>query len=554
MMKFRMPRVVKAAAEKKTVLVSVVTITLNASRDLPLTIESVAAQDFDDFEYVVVDGQSWDSSHQVFERYSDQIDRIVDVEDSGVYSAMNFAITQCRGKYILFMNAGDTFYSAQALSNIFTSLEGDEPDIIHGDHVYVNNSLELHTRSADFSIVRKALLTGALSHKVLSQFPCHQATLTKRTLFERMGGYDTRLEICADHDFFLRAYDQGATTRYVDETVAHYFGGGLSAQRGDRCRLEWIKTYRSKSLYPQKIDQFFGAASLVRYDTQSERSGAKVSGFHSLEGPNADAGLDTTYSWCAGEGFSIVSPRHHETIALHLVGKNELEGQHLTIVAAGRTLCEVDVPIGWFELTVSFPHPIAASSILEVFPARAVVLPHDHRFVSILLMSFHFESIAEFDGDGLTLGHEYLFGREQKVITAPVLRSGWSALEEAQVWSIGAQSNLTLPVAEDATELEIVINGNPYVADELRQVTILINGVTVREDLSLSATPERHSIPLAGSAWRSPGSNFVTFIPRKTASAPADPRDLGICLHSIKVVGLSSTIPQCGTLQDGTDG
>jgi glycosyltransferase involved in cell wall biosynthesis len=170
------------ALEIQPVLVSVVTIALNAARDLPLTIESVAGQDFDDFEYVVIDGQSWDSSHEVFRRYAQEIDRLVETEDSGVYSAMNFAVTQCRGKYIIFMNAGDTFFSAQALSNIFASLNGDEPDIIYGNHIYVDQSLELHKQSMDFSIIRKALLSGELSNRTFDRFPCHQATLAKRDL------------------------------------------------------------------------------------------------------------------------------------------------------------------------------------------------------------------------------------------------------------------------------------------------------------------------------------------------------------------------------------
>ena len=526
---------VRTSTSETEVLVSVVTITLNASRDLPLTIESVAGQDFDDFEYIVVDGQSWDSSHEVFRRYSKQIDHISEIEDSGVYSAMNFAVTQCRGKYVLFMNAGDTFYSAQALSNVFASLDGEDPDLIHGDHVYVDKSLELHTQSTDFSIIREALLTGELSHKVLSRFPCHQATFTKREIFTRMGGYDTRLEICADHDFFLRAYDQGATTKYVDEIVAHYFGGGLSAQRGERCRLEWIKTYRSKSLFPQKVDQFFGASNLVQYDTQSETTGAKISGFHPLEKTLSDTGLDPTYSWCAGEGFSIVSPRNLETIALNLEGKNELDGQRLTITSAGRSLCEINVPIGWYNLSASFPHPIPASSILEIFPARARFLPEDHRFVSILLTSFHFELLPEFDGESLLLGREYLFGREKQDGIMPVLTGGWSPLEAAHVWSTGAQSIMTLADAQDAQELTILMSGNPFVADDLRQVTISVNGVAVRENVQLTLVPEACVIALTDSPWRSPGINFVTFVPRKSASAPDEPRDLGICLYSIKL-------------------
>ena len=534
-MKIKFPRARPAPSENENVLVSVVTITLNAARDLPITIESVAGQDFDDFEYVVVDGQSWDASHDVFRRYAKEINRVVEVEDSGVYSAMNFAVTQCRGKYIIFMNAGDTFYSAQALANVFANLDGEEPDLIHGDHIYVNEGLELHKQSADFSLIRQALLRGELSHKVMNQFPCHQATLTKRDLFERMGGYDTRLDICADHDFFLRAYDQGATTRYVDEVIAHYYGGGLSAQRGERCRLEWIRTYRSKSLVPQNVDHFFGASGFVRYDTQSETTGTKLSGFFALEGPLPDFGIDTTYSWCAGEGFSVVAPRKLETTGLHLSGKNQLEGQRLTVTSSGRTLGEINVPIGWFKIVVPFPYPVAPTSILDVFPDRATVLQDDHRFVSLLLTSFHFESIDAFDGENLVIGRKYLFGRQDLNSVESLLRGGWSAPEESHIWSTGVQSSLILPVADEAALLTITMSGNPYVATDDRQVTILINGVAVRDNLQLASTPETHEIDLADSAWRPTGHNFVTFLPNSTASAPTDPRDLGICLYSISV-------------------
>ena len=531
-MKLKLPLMGTAPSENGNVLVSVVTIALNAARDLPLTIESVAGQDFDNFEYVVVDGQSWDSSHEVFRRYAKEIDRLVETEDAGVYSAMNFAVTQCRGTYILFMNAGDTFYSARTLSNVFESLDGEEPDIIHGDHVYVDRSLELHKQSTEFPIIREALLQGEMSNQVMSQFPCHQATLTKRDLLTQMGGYDTRLEICADHDFFLRAYDQGATTKYVGETIAHYFGGGMSAQRGDRCRLEWIKVYRSKSMFPQKIDKFLGASNFVHFDSQSETTGTKLSGFYGLK-PSSDSGSNSTYAWCAGEGFSVISPRKFEAIGLCLLGKNQLDDQRLTITSAGRTLCEVDIPIGCFEVEARFPYAIEPSSILEIFPSRALTIPDDHRFVSLLLGSFHFESIDAFDGKEVMLNCDYLFNRENLAVVTPLLRGGWSAPEASHVWSDGSQSTLRLCGSDEAEELTFVMSGNPYVAENLRHFKTLINGAPVGDDFHLTLAAEPQTIALTGTGWRFKGNNFVTFIPQKTASSSVDSRNLGICLYSM---------------------
>lgn len=527
-------RAPKPAAENGQVLVSVVTITLNAARDLPLTIESVAGQDFDDFEYVIVDGGSWDSSHQIFKRYTSEIDRIIETEDSGVYSAMNFAASQCRGKYIIFMNAGDTFYSAQALSNVFSQLGGEEPDIIHGDHVYVDQSLEIHKQSSDFAIIRQALLDGKLTHSWHSRFPCHQATLTKRDLFDRMGGYDTRLEICADHDFFLRAFDAGATTKYVDEIIAHYFGGGMSAQRSDRCRLEWIKTYRSKSLFPQRVDEFFGADGIVRFDTQSEATGGKISGFYGLQGPESEGGIDTTYSWCAGEGFTITSPQDRECVGLGLVGRNTLAGQRLTLISSEQTLCEIDIPLGWFKISAPLSFPIAPKSIVEIFPTRAILLPNDGRFVSILLKSFYFEPVEDFDGEPLSLGRNYSLGQKDLDLIKPLLRSGWALPEKNHAWSTGSQSTLIVPVDGNPQVLSLLIGGNPFIAEDLREVTILLNGDPIAENLRLPISPELQTFCLADSAWRASGINCLTFIPRKASSAPDDPRELGIALYAMK--------------------
>jgi GT2 family glycosyltransferase len=531
-MSFRLPRP-STTPEKKNMRLSVVTITLNAARDLPLTIESITAQDFKDFEYVVVDGHSWDGSHDIFHRYAKEIDRVVEIEDSGVYAAMNFAVTQCRGDYIIFMNAGDVFYSAEALSNVFRQLDGESPDIIHGDHVYVDKSLELHRKSGDFAITRALLAKGDLSGKWMERFPCHQATLTKRELLTRMGGYDTQLEICADHDFLLRAYDAGASMKYIDETIAHYFGGGVSAQRSERCQLEWIKTYRSRSLFPQKVDRFLGALHFVRFDSQSPATGAKLSGFFPLQGPLPEAGIDTTCAWCAGEGFSIATPRHGDSVGLSLTGRNELEGQRLTIVCKGQTLGEVEIPVGEFEVDIPFAEPLAAKSVVDVFPSRADFLPNDIAFVSIMLMAFHFDPMAAIEVAPLRLGQEYSFTLTNAKAVAPLLRGGWSPFEPLAIWSIGERSHMIVAMADAAEELVMVLSGNPFVTEEARRVTILINGAAVATDLSLSTNPAEYVASLSGSGWRSPGTNFITFIPGETASGPGDPRALGINLTSI---------------------
>ena len=530
------PRGTSPRPSKSSMKLSIVTITLNAARDLPITIESIAGQEFRDFEYVIVDGQSWDSSHEVFRRYSKEIDRIVEIEDAGVYSAMNFALSQCRGQYILFMNAGDTFYSAQALSNVFSFLGEDEPDVIFGDHVYVDKGLELHKRSIDFAITRKALLQGDVSHKWHDRFPCHQATITKRELLERLGGYDIRYEICADHDFLLRAFDAGATMKYVDETIAHYVGGGMSAQRGERCGMEWIQVYRSRSRRPRKIDRLFSADRLVRFDTQSSTTGAKISGFFPVEGPMPEADRDFMYCWCAGDGFSVISPITGESISLFLEGENELADQRLTFTSNGKTLSEVDVPVGYFRIETAFEQPLAPQTIVEILPAKSTLLPEeDPRFVSVLLRRFSFEVVDRLEVEPLPLRREQVFGLRFADTVEPLLRGGWSSLEPAHLWSIGRASHLLLATPPTAKELQLKLSGNPFVADKERKVSISVNGHQLAEGLQLTTSPKVYKLKIDANTWRSNQGNLVSLIPGETAQPPEDPRELGVCLHSIQV-------------------
>jgi hypothetical protein len=353
---------------------------------------------------------------------------------------------------------------------------------------------------------------------------------------ERLGGYDTRYEICADHDFLLRAFDSGAKMKYVDETIAHYVGGGMSARRGERCGMEWIQVYRSRSRYPTKIDRFFSADRLVRYDPQSHTTGAKISGFYPVEGPVPDAGLDFLYSWCAGDGFSVVSPRLGESFSLNLEGRNELHDQRLTLTSNGRLLTEVDVPVGPFSLDIAFSEPLAPQTIVEALPAQSEILgDEDAKFVSLLLRSFSFELLDPLNVPELPLGREQVFGLRCADTVEPFLRGGWSSLEPAHVWSVGSASHLLLGIPQRGAELQMKLSGNPFVADKTRRVSISVNGHELVQDLQLSTTPKIHKFRLDSKIWRSTSGNFITLLPRETAQPPNDPRELGVCLHSLQV-------------------
>ena len=74
-------------------LLSIVTVNLDDAEGLRATGESVAAQDFADREWLVVDGGSTDGSLAVISEFAGVIDHWSSEPDNGVYHAMNLGLT-----------------------------------------------------------------------------------------------------------------------------------------------------------------------------------------------------------------------------------------------------------------------------------------------------------------------------------------------------------------------------------------------------------------------------------------------------------------------------
>jgi glycosyltransferase involved in cell wall biosynthesis len=93
---------------ENTPLISVITVTYNAVSVIEETIGSIINQPFDNFEYIVIDGTSIDGTHALIEeKYLDKIDVWLSEPDKGIPDALNKGVKLAKGKYIVFILAGD---------------------------------------------------------------------------------------------------------------------------------------------------------------------------------------------------------------------------------------------------------------------------------------------------------------------------------------------------------------------------------------------------------------------------------------------------------------
>ncbi|WP_136810722.1 glycosyltransferase family 2 protein [Desulfosediminicola flagellatus] len=217
--------------------ISIITVCLNAKKEIERTAKSIKDQDFIDYEWVVIDGNSHDGTVEYIES-NPLVSTYISEPDKGIYDAMNKGIKLSKGEYCLFLNAGDFLYSYDALSIcsrylhldivvcwlkvIFPEIWKREPAI---------KRIDLHD-------VRKKFIY----HRPLP----HQSTFIKRNLFEQFGLYDPSYRICGDRDFFCRVLNNGATLDFVKQCVSVFSMDGISfTMHGTQLYFDEIEKVRN---------------------------------------------------------------------------------------------------------------------------------------------------------------------------------------------------------------------------------------------------------------------------------------------------------------------
>ncbi|MCH5239643.1 MAG: glycosyltransferase [Muribaculaceae bacterium] len=176
-------------------LISVITVAYNAEGVIGRTLESLESQTYKDFEYILIDGKSTDKTVAKVEEAGIKNKVIVSEPDKGLYDAMNKGLRKARGKYVLFLNAGDSFHSADTLS-LYAKGAENGADIIYGDTIIVDKNGEKlgerHLRAPEF-LTHNSFASGMLI--------CHQAFMVRKELAPE---YDLKYRFSADYDWCVK--------------------------------------------------------------------------------------------------------------------------------------------------------------------------------------------------------------------------------------------------------------------------------------------------------------------------------------------------------------
>ena len=229
--------------------ISVVTAVYNRKDTVGQALDSVLAQTGAQVEPVVIDGASTDGTLRVLEQYRSRLSVFVSEPDLGIYDALNKGIQRSHGDVVGFLHADDLFAHTEVLKKISAEFEDNDVDAVYGDLVYVDKD--------DPAKVVRYWEAGAFNQSKLMRgwMPPHPTFYVRRSVYERLGLFDTRYRIAADYDSVVRfLFVGGITAAYIPEVLVRMRVGGVSNRS--------LRTIARKSCEDYDILQSHGVGGL----------------------------------------------------------------------------------------------------------------------------------------------------------------------------------------------------------------------------------------------------------------------------------------------------
>lgn len=205
--------------------VSIITAVYNRVATVAEAIDSVQFQTYQDIEHLLIDGASTDGTLEVLESRRNDRTVLVSEPDKGIYDALSKGMALATGEVIGLMHSDDTFASSDVIARVAAAFEDPTVDAVYGDLDYVaqDNPSKIirHWKAGEFT--PEKLKRGWM--------PPHPTLYLRRSVIERLGGYDASYRIAADYDAILRYFGRGnLKAAYLPEVLVKMRVGGESNQ------------------------------------------------------------------------------------------------------------------------------------------------------------------------------------------------------------------------------------------------------------------------------------------------------------------------------------
>lgn len=215
---------------------TIIIATYNSSKTIYHCLNSICNQHLQDWECIIVDGGSTDNTINIVQSFQKNDSRInyVSEKDKGIYDAFNKGLKLAQGYWIYYLGSDDLL-----LPNSMSEIMGKE--LTEVDIVYGNISIKFPNHT---SITVTPYNPSMLRYHMFSN---HQAIIMKRSIIEKMDGFNIDYRMASDFDLMQRCYLAKYKFKYVPVTIAQFSYSGLSSQFSMKQDLDILHINRKNS-------------------------------------------------------------------------------------------------------------------------------------------------------------------------------------------------------------------------------------------------------------------------------------------------------------------
>ena len=195
---------------------SIVIVTLNDDMNFFKSIKSFDDQTSNNFEIIAVEGGQPTCRFKAFMNKPKINLRCVSEKDLGIYDAMNKGINLATGKWVIFINSGDTLFKKSTLAKLEEYLTDKSTDICYTDVQLIGNLKPRRLRAQNPNNLKYGMTA------------CHQGLVFNNDVLKNFR-FDLKWKICSDYEMICRIYKtKPHDWLFYDQVICTYLAGGFS--------------------------------------------------------------------------------------------------------------------------------------------------------------------------------------------------------------------------------------------------------------------------------------------------------------------------------------
>lgn len=184
--------------------ISIVTVSYNQGNFIEETIQSVLDQNYDNLEYIIIDGGSTDNSVEIIKKYESQLAYWVSEKDKGAGDALNKGFAKATGDYIYYLNSDDLLLPG--VLQYFAELQKNNPS---HDVYYSHGYMLMNETGKKYPIYSDLWSLEQFRSGVVSII--QQSTFIKKTAYEKTAGFNISNRTCWDGELIVDLALSGAS-------------------------------------------------------------------------------------------------------------------------------------------------------------------------------------------------------------------------------------------------------------------------------------------------------------------------------------------------------